>query len=66
MTLVGGISLVLALTMLDRDARRNILKAIPLIGLAYVLAAAVVSPYLFTSLPMGSVREAGREGDRTF
>jgi hypothetical protein len=61
MTLVGGISLVLALTMLDRDVRRNLLRAIPLIGLAYVLAAAVVSPYLFYVFAHG-IRSRGGAG----
>jgi hypothetical protein len=65
MTLVGAIAFALALAILDAEAHRNLLRAIPPIVLAYAVCAVVVSPYLYYLFAYGfHVRaRAGRGSD---
>ena len=53
MTLFGGASLGLALLVLPMDQRLVVRRAIPLVALAYVVFAILVSPYLYYAFAYG-------------
>ncbi len=57
-TLVGAIAFALALSFTDGGTRRDIFALVPEIGVAYAIAAILISPYLYYMFGFGHPSES--------